>query len=552
MIDRAARALALALGTAPIWLIPAPVAAQVPADAEFVGPPSAVADGMDPADKRSAWAMPAIDFSEPVADLEEAILRAYWHNPRLLAERARKRSVDFRLPQARALFGPRIDYQFEYGYRRDRTELLPDRFRTADGWSGTVSAILDQPLFTFGRLAANERRAQAEVGFQREVLRYTEQQTIFDAIDAYVGVLRDRNAVRIAQDNLDLLQSELRDSEFRQAAREATIVDRLQVETRHDLGAAELASARGNLATSEGRFLAVIGSPPAAELAPPNPLLVPVPSLAEAVDAALETNPLVAAAQFRELISRATRDEAVSERLPRVDLRGRADVAPVSPYDDELRRTSYLAQVVVSGPLFASGLLKARQDEAQAANDADWRLADASRRDLLGEITSAWSARQASGEALEDYATAVDAARAAYQGAVEQQKAGFRTTLDVLILSRDLLTVRTGLNSAEAEHYMAQARILFALGLLDVPYLMPDEPAYVGDAHLEKVDGHGSVFPITPILRTVEGAFLLPADPRPTRDPTFGGGEGTVAAEGAEPVSPAVTEPQPVSPASAP
>src|SRR5690606_39021889 len=122
----------------------------------------------------------------------------------------------------------------------------------------------------------------------------------------------------------------------------------------------------------------------------------------------------------------------------RVDLRGRADLAPVSPYDNDLRQTSVLGQVVVSGPLFTSGLLLARQGEAEAANDADWRLVDAARRDLVEQVTSAWSSWQWSGEALGNLASAVEAARAAYDGATEQQRAGFRTTLDVLILAREL------------------------------------------------------------------------------------------------------------------
>ena len=523
MIDRAAGALALC--AALVLPVAPPAAAQVPADAEFVGPPRAPEDDAREAERARLAEVPPIDFATPVAGLEEAIRRAYWHNPRVLAERARKRSTDFRLPQARALYGPRIDYQFEYGYRRDRIELLPDRFRTASGWTGTVSAIVDQPLLTFGRLAANERRAQAEIGFERETLRFVEQETIFAAIEAYVAVLRERNAVRIAQDNFDLLERELADTEARRAARESTIVDMRQVETRHELAAAELAIARGNMATSEGRFTAVVGSPPAAELAPPNPLLLPVGTLAAAVETALAGNPLVEAAQYRERASRAAFEGAIAERWPRVDLRGRADLAPVSPYDNQLRQNSVLGQVVVSGPLFTSGLLLARQREAEAANDADWRLVDAARRDLIGEVTAAWSSWQSSGDALGNLAAAVDAARAAYDGAVEQQKAGFRTTLDVLILARELLTVRNSLNGTEAENYLAQARILFALGMLDLPYLMPAEPAYDPDAHLEKFDGTGSIFPITPALRAVDGLAPHGSDPRPTRDPALGGSE---------------------------
>jgi outer membrane protein len=106
---------------------------------------------------------------------------------------------------------------------------------------------------------------------------------------------------------------------------------------------------------------------------------------------------------------------------------------------------------------------------------------------------------------------------------VEQQKAGFRTTLDVLILARDLLTVRNNLNMTEADHYIAQARILFALGMLDLPDLMPSEPAYDAGAHLEKVDGQGSVFPITPILRALDGISYVGTEPRPTRDPAIDG-----------------------------
>ena len=523
MIDRAAGVFAAWL--AAISLSALPAAAQVAADADFVGPPRSVEDDARAAELSRLAQAPPIDFATPVAGLEDAIRRAYWHNPRVLAERARKRSTDFRLPQARALYGPRIDYQFEYGYRHDRIELLPDRFRSSSGWTGTVSAIVDQPLLTFGRLAANERRAQAEIGFERETLRFVEQETILAAIEAYVGLLRERNALRIAQDNFELLERELSDTEARRAARETTIVDSRQVETRHELAAAELAIARGNLASSEGRFLAVVGSPPAAELAPPNPLLLPVGSLSDAVEIALAGNPLIEAAQYRERVSRAVFEGAVAERWPRVDLRGRADLAPVSPYDNDLRQNSVLGQVVVSGPLFTSGLLLARQREAEAANDADWRLVDAARRDLVEQLTASWSSWQSSGDALGNLAGAVEAARAAYDGATEQQKAGFRTTLDVLILARELLTVRNSLNAVEAENYLAQARILFALGLLDLPYLMPDDPSYDADAHVEKVDGHGSIFPVTPVLRAVDGLAPHDDDPRPTRDPALGGSE---------------------------
>ena len=193
MINRVAKA-ALAGGLCAIAYFPAAAHSTDtgPGDPEFIGPTQSEMELEQAERLRSLAAAPNIDFSEPVKGLEEAILRAYWHNPEVLAERARKRAVDFRLPQARSLYGPRVDYQFGYSYRRDRIELQPELFGTASGWTSTISAIIDQPLLTFGRLAANERRIEAEIGFERATLEYTEQQIIFAAIEAYVAVLRDR------------------------------------------------------------------------------------------------------------------------------------------------------------------------------------------------------------------------------------------------------------------------------------------------------------------------------------------------------------------------
>ena len=493
-----------------------------PNDFEFIGPTQHNLEHDQAKHRRASPVAPSIDFREPVENLEGAILRAYWRNPEVLAGRARKRAVDYRLPQARALYGPRVDYEFAYSYRRDRIEFQPSRFQTASGWTNTVSAIIDQPLLTFGRLAANEQRARAEIGFERATLEYTEQQVILRAIEAYVAVLRDRNAVRIARENFELLTSTLRDSEQRFNARETTLVDFRQVETRRKLAAAELETAVGSLAISEGRFLAITGSVPAEELAPPDALTQPVPTLDSALNIALSRNPLVEAAHYREQISRAAADAAVAERMPRVDLRGRADLAPANEYDDRLRQTTYQGQVVLSGPLFTSGLLAARQQEAEAINDADWRLIDAARRSLIEELTSAWKSHEASRQSLRSYAIAVEAAREAYLGAVTQQKAGFKTTTDVLILARDLLLVENGRNVAQYDQYMSQVRTLFALGMLNLSDLRPAQATYNATAHLDAVAGRGSVFPITPLVRLLDGGSKASTDLRESREPVLG------------------------------
>ena len=459
----------------------------------------------------------AIDRSAPVENLEDALQRAYWFNPELLAARATKRAFDYRLPQAKARFGPSVSYEIDYGFRRDRVELPTGDVSVSSGWAGTVSLIASQPVWGAGRLAANERQAVAQIAFQRSTLRFAEQQLIFDVMFAYVGVIRDRNSVAIARDNLELLELELRETQARRKVRESTVTDVDQVRTRAEVAAAELALAEAALEASEALFLSVVGSS-AGELAPPNPIILPVSSRVDAVSYALERNPLIEAARAREQSSRSAARAALAERLPELNFRGRLDLAPASPYDNRRRQRGVVAELVLSGPLFDSGLLAARHNEAKMLNDADWRLIDQALRELRAETTSAWASWRGNSAARERFAEASEAAQAAYDGASIQQKAGFRTTLDILILARDLLTVRNRLNVSSADTYLAKARLLLALGELEVEYLQPAATAYDPEAHLESVARDGSTIIITPLMRSVLGlAAPLPAS-RESRD----------------------------------
>jgi outer membrane protein len=388
------------------------------------------------------------------------------------------------------------------------------------GRTTTASAILSQPLFTFGRLAANERSARAQISFERARLRDAEQQVMFAAISGYVGVLRDRAGLQIARDNLAILEQEENDVRARYDVREATDADLQQVVTQAAVARAQLASAQSALDTSEAAFRAAIGSP-AGDLSPPNPLTIPAASLEAAQDLAALNNPLIAASKAREQASRAGADAAKAARLPRIDAQGRADFATTTPYDNRLRDNSYQAGIVLSGPIFDSGLLAARQGQAEAANDADWRLIDKALRDLRAQVATTWSARQSTAAAIGDLSAAVDAAQRAYEGAVTQQKAGFRTTLDVLILARDLLDVRRTYNTNLADAYLTQAQLLDAMGSLDLADLIPDARRHDPAIHLEKVDNMGEL-PWTPVIDAIDGlGWKLPLQTRPIRDPAL-------------------------------
>jgi outer membrane protein len=456
----------------------------------------------------------------PVTTLTDALRLAYWTAPTLLAQRATVKSYDYRIAQARANYGPKLTYSLAAAWQRDKSDGLRGTPVTQQGWTTTASAILTQPLFTFGRNASQEQNSRAQLDFQRQVLRSNEQQALLDAITAYIGVLRDRASVSIAKDNLAALERQLNDNKARLAVREVTVTDVQQIATRVGLGQAQVYSAQRDAASSEATFLRMVGVP-AGDLVPPNPLQLPVRQLEEAYAFAETHSPVVLAAQAREKVSRASMAAAKADLMPRIDFQGSGTYGSLSQYNDNLRNREFRGQFIISGPIFESGLRRARVSEAVAANDADWRLLDASLRESRANLASSWNDWQSQQAAIASYQAAEDSARKAFEGAVLQQRAGLITTLDVLDLARELLVARSNSNTAIANAYIAKARVLAAAGALEQSWLMPDAARYDADRHLRKVKHNGDVPIYTPIARAIENtaAFGSTAT-RPVRDPT--------------------------------
>lgn len=475
------------------------------------------------------------DPSAPITDFVEALERAYWSNPQLLAERARLRSTDFRLPQARGEYGPQLQYSASYGYRHDIFEQPVGSDITRSGWGTTASAILSQPLFAFGRIRAGEDSARGQIAFARASLEAAEQQTLFNTIATYAAVLRDRGGVGIAADNVSLLAQESSDTRARFDVRESTATELQQVVSRLELARAQLLTAQRAAGASDAQFLRFVGAP-AGELRQPNPLNLPVRTLEDAYAYADAHNPVLASAYARERISRAAVDANRADLFPRIGLEGRANSGTSTVRSEDLRQTELRGSITITGTL-DSGIRQARLGEARAANDADWRLIDTALRENRAELADAWNEWQTQTAAIEQLAAAVEESRQALAGGLLQERAGLRTTLDVLELARDLLQVRTNYNTATTAAFVARARVLAAMGALNHAYLLPNTPAYDAQEHFRKVRDDADFPLLSPVARTLDSLATGSRADRPLRDPS------APVAVGPVDISPVQTEP---------
>lgn len=483
---------------------------------------------------QSTQAPPA---SASVVTLTQAIALAYTTNPSLLSARAQARSSDFGYAQARSSLGPTLTASGTYAFTRVREQTTAGPFLGAKGWASSADLVLSQPIWGAGRYAASQAGALATSEYQRESLRVTEAQIMGNVVSVYVGVRRDAQAVAIARENLILLEQQLEENKTRFSVRDITMTDLDQTRTRVEQGRAQLLQAEGQLGVSQKQFLQYVGAAPG-ELAPPDLLTIDFPSLERAYSYADMNSGVIRAAFARERVSRAQIEARRAEYGPRVDAQGSLAYDSLSPFNDQLRSTTIVGQVVVTQTLFDSGLRHARLEEAKASNDSDTRLIDNAYRQTRESVGAAWDDLASLRLALANYRTAIDAAERAYQGALIQQKAGDLSTQDVLDLARDLLNLRNSYTTIVADEYVARANLLAAAGLLEGPKIVADLRRYDADAHFDRVRHAGDIPLLTPALSALDG--LLSGNMtsnRPIRD------AGTQQAlEAAMPLPPAPSE----------
>ncbi len=417
--------------------------------------------------------------------LTEALVFAYTTNPRLETERARLRATDEQLPQALSNWRPVVITNGFVG--RSRTETNPDaagsntNYRTERGVDLTVS----QPVFRGFRTQAETRRANDNIAAGRALLLSTEQAVLFDTVEAFANVLRERAVLELQINNERVLERQLEATQDRFEVGELTRTDVAQAESRLSRATSDRIGAGNDVATSEAQFKNIIGIPPGdLEVpAPPDPLLPA--SLAEAIDTANANNPDVVASEFLESSARNDIDLVRGELLPEVTLNGELSADEDFVIDGDRNSASITANLRV--PLYQSGSVYSRVREAkQVASQRMLELADV-RRDTERASTDAWENLQGSRASVISFQEEVRAQEIALEGVREEQRVGARTILDVLDAEQELLDARVGLVRASRDEVVDAYDLLFAVGRLTAEDLSLPVEFYDFGRNLDRV-----------------------------------------------------------------
>jgi outer membrane protein len=329
--------------------------------------------------------------------------------------------------------------------------------------SASISLEADYTLYDGGKSSLGLEAAKFSVLATRSKLVSIEQNVLFEAVTAYLGLIRETENVSLRENNLSVIREELRAANDRFEVGEITKTDVALAEARLAASNSALAVAKGSYEKAVASYVSAIGEKPGSLEYPNFFPEVPI-SLESAIAIALTEHPSID--ELKNLIK-------VSEINSKIaDLSTGFTISLGSSVSlDEEGETSGSLSISASGPIFSGGKLYSSSRKKIALKEQTLARLYSSKISIEQNVTNAFSSLKVAQAAKSAAEEQIRASEVALTGVKEEAILGARTTLDVLNAEKDLLDARMQLISAKVDENLSLYRLLLQIGRLTADYL---------------------------------------------------------------------------------
>lgn len=402
--------------------------------------------------------------------LTDALVTAYKNSGLIEQNRAVLRAADEDVAQAVAALRPVLNYSAGVNYADPAAN---------DNLSGSIGLTANMLLYDFGRSKLGVDAAKETVLATRSALLDVENTVLLNTVTAYLSVRRSEAFVGLRQNNVRLLNEQLRATRDRFEVGEVTRTDVSLAEARLAAARSGLAAEQGGLARAQEQYKAVVGVYPQS-LAPP-PRMPAVPGTEDAARSiARQENPQVQ--QVKHQVAAAELGVERAARNVQPALRGTGRIA----VDDNGNDSSSLG-IELSGPIYQGGAVVSGVRQAQAFRDQVRAQLYTTGLLVDQQVGNAYANLAVAIASIDASNRQVRAASLALRGVREELQLGARTTLEVLDQEQELLDAQTNLVSAEVDRHLAVYQILDAMGRLTAGKLGLNVPIYDPAAYYNAV-----------------------------------------------------------------
>ncbi|WMC11227.1 TolC family outer membrane protein [Oceanimonas pelagia] len=424
-----------------------------------------------------AWAQ------QPAANAAEVVQKALATNPEVQASWRTFRAAEYDIDFAKGGYLPTVDATAGYG-KQWRNYDDPREF---SGAAGEISLV--QMLYDGFKTSSDVKRFE-----NAQLVRYFElltqlEDTALSSLRAYQDVMRYRELVKLAEDNLASHLDVYEQIETSARAGVARRADLEQANGRVALAESNLLTEMANLHDVSARYLRIVGELPASELAPLelNDSKLPL-SLQEAMKLAYQGNPAFHAALRNINAQDAAVDSQEAAFHPELNLNARYGAQDYVNGNVDERRTEGRIGVDLRYNLYRGGRDQASLNKAHEELNKARDLRAQACTDMRQTLQIAYNDVQKLDQQLpilNQHRISSNRVRAAYKG---QFGISERTLLDVLDAENEYFQASRAYTNASYDRGIAIARTLNAMGqLLPALNVVSDELPTLGELGAEPI-----------------------------------------------------------------
>ena len=411
-------------------------------------------------------------FSVP---LSKALLQAYNENPVLNAERENIQVSREDVKISRSEFLPSVTLSGSKS--QENTDKLTDGTGSNSSFTDvdpkTQSINIEQKIFQgFAGIASIEKSKIGLTLADAKLLK-TEQEILYQAVEAYSGLIFAEEKLKINKNNINLLERQVETDQARLERGQITLSDLAQSESSLAGAQAKFLQAKNGTVTAKLMYEKIIG--PIIDV---NSLdkesdlnfVTPV-SLSEAIKISKTNNPNL-------IISKLEYEQSKKDiTIARSDLSPSASLSFNSSKSDNVsssigERDKEVLKATISWPIFNGGKNFASLNKSKNIKNRKKLLLDNVLKTNDTDVASAWSSLQVSKSLLNSVTAQLKAAEIANEGITVEYEAGLgRSTLDVIQSNSILLSSKISLADSEKNYLLSRFKLLQAIGLLNSNYL---------------------------------------------------------------------------------
>ena len=407
-------------------------------------------------------------------NLTEALLKAYNKNPKLNAERENINISEENINISKSDYLPSVTLSGSKS--KEDTNRLTNQSggdaSIADVDPLTTSLLIEQTLYD-GTRNADLKKNKLGLDVAKVKLLKVEQEILYQAVEAYTGLVFANQKYKINQSNVSLLERQVETDQARLEKGQISVVDLAQSESSLAGANAKFIEAKNEVVTGKLIYENVIGSiDNISNLNEKLNINIKLPqSLGEANKISQQNNPELIIAKLE--LQQSEKDIKIA----------RAELGPSATLSFETSQTEDLSatyderdksvlKATVKWPFYTGGKNRATLNKNKNLSNQKRLLLEDAITSNKTTVASTWSSYQSSKSLLNSVKSQVRAAEIANEGITIEYESGLgRSTLDVIQSNTLLLDSKTSLANAERNYLLSQFKVLESIGLLTMKHL---------------------------------------------------------------------------------